>query len=289
MILDTGKLHIKRYLAGFVPAIAQSMAFGIGELAEAQNQTSLQLEIARSPIALTYYDFALNKLIYRAPIPDEYKGKVYEVGLYTLASDPNNAEYSSRTITTFDSATENWVDPADGVTLAEYVPNTNPLVRVGSDALFQNPTAGVSMSHSLRDITLNLAGYSGEDVISMAFYVGNLNTYTVIFKFMTDASNYYSYTIGTTAQTVGYKIISAAKSGAVVTGNPDWGNITEIQVETTSKGSGQSLVFFDAIRVEDRDSNTLDHLIVARKVLPAPVTKVDGKSQDFEFMLDVTV
>jgi hypothetical protein len=102
---------------------------------------------------------------------------------------------------------------------------------------------------------------------------------------MTDASNYYSYSLATA---VGYKLIKATKGSASVTGAPNWANITEIRIITTA-AAGTANVEFDAIRIEDVDSVSLDYILVARKVLAVPFTKTDGMSQDTEFSLDVVL
>lgn len=286
MITTEGKNHIRRYLAQYTPSIAQSVAFGIGATAESLADTSLALEVVRSPINLITYDFATNKLVYKASIPDDYVGKVYEVGLYSLDVDPAAGGFGSRIITTFDSVTESWVDPTDGTTPAAY---TAVATRVGANSLSLTPLTSATMTETLRSLTLDLSGNSASDSIIVALNVGNANTDSVTIKFMTDAANYYSYTLGTTVSTAGYKVASFAKGSAVVTGTPDWGNITEIQVSATSAGTGASDIEMDAIRVEDRDTGNLDYVLVARKVLASPVTKVDGQALDLEFTLDITL
>lgn len=286
IITSEGKNHIRRYLAQYVPSIAQSIAFGIGSATESLADAALQLEVARSTINLISYDFANNKLIYKASIPDDYVGQIYEVGLYTLDLDPAAGEFGSRNLTTFDSATEDWVDPADGVTLPTF---NNTATRVGADSMLHNPAASATMTDSLRNLTIDLSGNSSSDGLTFAFNVGNANTNSVAFRFMTDASNYYTHTITTQAQSSGYKIVSVDKGSATVTGAPDWANITEIRVITTSKASGASAVNFDAIRVEDKDVGSLDYILIARKVLASPFTKIDGMAQDIEFSLDVSL
>lgn len=285
MITNEGKNHIRRYLAGYVPAIAQSMVFGIGATTETGADTTLTLEVARSAIVLTSYDFVNNRLIFKAPVPDDYTGKVYEIGIYSLLDNPAAGDFGSRNITTFDSTTEDWVDA--GTSAAETFVSTN--TRIGIDSLSHTPALSTTKTSSLRDVTLDFSGNSGADSFTFALNVGNNNTNSVTVRFMTDASNYYSLALGTGVQTSGYKIISVTKSAATTTGTPNWGNITEIQVATNSKASGASAVELDAIRLEDKDSINLDYVLVARKVLVSPFTKVDGAAQDAEFTLDVAL
>ena len=286
MITTEGKSHIKRYLAQFVPTIAQSMAFGIGASAESAGNTSLNFEVVRAPINSIYYDFANDNLVYRSTIPEEFIGKIYELGLYTLDADPAASGFGSRLITTFDSATESWVDPTDGVTAAVF---TTANSRVGEDSLNFTPTANATTTETIRDITLDLSGNSASDSLLFALNVANANTNAVTVKFMTDASNYYTFSLGATVQSSGYKFVDISKGAASATGAPNWATINEIQVAVQSKASGASAVDFDAIRVEDRDTDNLDYILVARKVLSPSIDVIEGQAQDVEFILDVTL
>jgi hypothetical protein len=283
MITTAGKLQIKNYLAQFSPSIAQSIAFGIGSRAETITDVSLQCEVVRNSINLTSYDFVGDRLVFRATLPADFIGTIYEVGLYSLSEDPTAGNYGSRNITTFDSATESWVDPADGVTPPTYTTTA----RVGADSLNHTPAASATMTDSLRGLTLDFSGNSAADVFLIAFSNANTNTSSVVVRFLTDASNYYSTTIS--SPVAGYTISEIQKGSFVVTGTPDWSNITEIQVATTSKSSGASNVSYDAIRVEDRDSINPDYVLVAREVLTTPITSIDGQAQDLEFSLAVTI
>lgn len=283
MITSEGSLHIKRYLAGYVPSIGESIAFGIGNRAESLSDVSLHLEAVQSRVNLITYDFVTNKLVYKAVIPEEFSGVIYEVGLYSLDANPVSTEFSSRIITTFDSATENWVNAGTGVNATFGTTAT----RLGADAMLMAPAASTTLTYALRDVFIDLDGYSNLDTFSFAFNVANANTTAVKIRFLKDASNYYEFSLG--AQTAGYKITEVTKSTAAATGQPSWSEIIEVQVLVTSGAGGASSVEFDAIRVEDKDSANLDYILVSRKVLAAPVVKVAGQSQDIEFSLDVSI
>lgn len=281
MLTTEGKLHIKRFLAGYAPSIARSISFGIGNRAESLTDIALHLETGRSPIVLTNYDFANNKLVYKASVPDDYVGKVYEIGIYSLEDDPFAGQFGSRIITSFDSFSEDWLT---GVVNATFSTSN---ARVGEDSLYHTPAASTATTSSLANISLDLSGYSSSDSFTFSFMPSNSNTSSIRYRFLTDASNYYDFTLG--AQTTGYKIIEATKGSATVTGTPSWGNITEIQVTTTSSGSGASAVEHDVIRIENKDGQSLDYILVARKVLASPMTKTAGMALDIEFSLDVTL
>src|SRR5690242_12536399 len=103
MITTDGKTHIKRYMAGWVPAIGRSIAFGIGATSETAGDKTLNLEIATTPVALTTYDFVNDKLIFKSSLPEDLVAEIYEVGLWSLEQNPSAGEYGARLISTFDS------------------------------------------------------------------------------------------------------------------------------------------------------------------------------------------
>jgi hypothetical protein len=258
--------------------------FGIGTTAESLSDISLTLQTAQSSVNLITYDFTNNQLVFKASVPDDYIGTIYEVGLFSLEEDPNVTGFGSQLITTFDSQTEDWLDVGGSASVFDTVN-----VRVGVDSLSQTPALSTTKTDKQTGLALDLSGNSSSDSFTFAFNVGNSNTNAIDVLFLTDTSNYYTYSMGAAVQSSGYKIITANKGTATVTGTPSWDNITEIRVATTSKSSGASAVSFDAIRIEDKNSIDLDYILVARKVLASPVTKIDGQAQDIEFALDVTV
>lgn len=286
MITNEGKNQIKRYLAQFEPSIAQSIAFGIGTASETAADTSLQLEVVRNTINLVSYDFVGNRLIFRAPIPEDFIGTIYEVGLYTSDTDPNAGNYGSRNISTFDSASEDWVDPADGITPPTFASTG---ARVGVDALKHNPSASATMTDALRDLDLDFSGNSSADNFILGINIANANVSSVKISFLTDSNNYYSTTITTPVRSTGYKIISVAKASFTATGTPDWSNITEMQIATTAGSGGAAEAEYDALRIEENVSGNLDYILVARKVLATPEVSVSGMGQDLEFSLDISI
>lgn len=283
MITDDGKIHIKRYLAGFTPSIAQSISFGIGNSVEATTDTKLQFEVAKDDVRLTSYDFVNDKLIFKANVPDEFDGIIYEAALYSMSTDSLAGESASKLISTFDSDTEVWVDATTGVT-GTYFGATS---RIGGDSLRHTPAASGTKTDKMENIFLNLSGHSGADKFVFAFNVGNAFTSSIQFKFLTDVSNFYTITFG--AQTAGYKILEAAKSTATVTGTPSWENITEIRVTTNSTAGGAAAVDYDGLRIDDQDTVNPEYVLVAREVLSTPFVKQIGMTQEIEFSLDVSI
>jgi hypothetical protein len=270
-------------MAGYVPYIAQSMVMGIGSRAESLSDIALHLQSAQSSINLISYDFINNQLVYKASVPDDYVGTIYEVGLYNIDANPMSAEFSSRILSTFDSATETWTNLATGN--PALFANANN--RIGSDSMSLAPVTSSTITYTQKNIFIDLSGYSSADSFSFAYNVANANTSALKFRFLNDASNYYEFSLG--SQTAGYKITEVTKGSATVVGTPIWSNITEIQVTATAGSGGGATVDVDAIRIENKDALSLDYILVARKVLASPVTKVAGQAQDIEFTLDVTI
>lgn len=282
MITTGGKLHIKRALAGYVPAVAQSIAYGIGTKALAVGDTRLQFEVGRADVISTTLDLVNNRIIYKATIPSDVDALISELAIFSAPADAVAGEFASRLISTFDSDTEDWTD--SGGTASVFSTTTS---RIGSDSLRQTPAASGSRTDYLNQIALDLSGYSNSDLFIFAFNVGNAFTSSLRFRFLTDASNYYDFTFG--AQTTGYKFLELAKSAATATGAPDWSAITAIQVTTNSTAGGASQVDFDGIRIEDVDTINPEYVMVSRSLQAPTFVKEEGKTEDVEFSLGVSV
>jgi len=276
MLTIAGKSHIKRYLAQYVPSIAGAVAVGVGTRAEAGTDFGLQFEIIRAPITLITYDFATNKIVYKATLPADLVAQIYEVGLFSTYQDTVAGVFGTRLITDFNSA-EGWASGVFSATGA----------RIGVDGLSHTPALSATTSTALSNVILDLGGYSGADIFSIAINVENANTSSLRVRFKTDSSNYYDLNIG--AQTSGYKVIDIVKGGATTTGSPDWAAISEIEVTTVSGAGGASAVTWDGIMIQDTDTVNLDYTLVARKVLSSPIDKIANQAQDIEFTLDATV
>jgi hypothetical protein len=281
MITTEGKNQIKRYLAGYVPYIAGSLGFGIGQTAEQLLDKTLQFEVGRVDITNLTYNFSTNKLIFKGSLPNEFAGVVYEIGLFSPTTGRPAA--GSRELTFFNSVLEDWRNLSD-LSLSSYS-GTNS--RVGGDALLHTPLAGATATATLRNLAYDFSYNAAGDKFIFAYANMNTNVSAVTARFLTDSSNYYTFNIFSSS-TVGYKIISLTKSQAVATGAPDWSRITEIQVATTATG-GQADVEFDGIRIDNPNDYGLDNLLVARKVLTTPVTTTAGQPQEIEYSWDIAL
>ncbi|AYB70902.1 minor tail protein [Streptomyces phage Yaboi] len=265
MITTQGKSVIFRYLAGYIPRIAESIAIGVSDKPASVNDTVLGFETNRVLINITSADMVNNKIIFKGIIPQEFVGKIHEVGLWY--GSPAQSAGASSIIVDFDSTAEEWDTGTWDTTLA----------RIGSDAL--QLTGG--QSSTLADIALDLSGYSDSDFLSLA-YSADATIDNVTVQFKTDDLNYYSYTF---AAATGYEVKSFGKMSTTATGTPDWENITKITVSATGTGN----IVFDGIRAEDNDTISNDYALVARTVLSTPKSKTDDSEMDVEYALEINI
>lgn len=283
MITNEGSMHIKRYMAGQVPSIALSMAFGVGESPESASDTRLLFEVGRSDIELTAYDFIQDKLVFKSTLDEGFDATLYEVALYSLESNNGAGEYGSRLLFSFDSETETWMQAGSPATY------TTANTRIGANsvqlALAANGSATVSSGGGLTD----LGGYSAADEFVFAFFCDNGNVSSIRFRFLTDTANYYDVTVPASSISTGFNVVRILKGAAVPTGIPQWNTITETQVTVSAKNTGSVTVNLEGIRIEDMDTPAADYVMVARSLLALPFDKVSGRIQEVEFPLGVTV
>lgn len=252
------------------------MSLGVGDTAAQTSDTTLEFEFARVPISLTSFDFVGDKLVFKGTIPAEVAGKIYEVGVWTDEADPQAGNQGSRLVTSFDSEAETWTN-------GTFDTNT---VRIGADSLKHTPGASASTTSTMSNLILDFSANSSADKFVFAYNVDNANTASIKFRFMKDASNYYEFLVS--APTSGYKITTFTKGAATIVGTPDWDEIYELSVVTTSTGAGVSSVEFDGIRLEDVDTLSPTYGLIARFIPAAPIVKLEGAVFDFEYTLNVT-
>lgn len=281
MITTAGKRYIKRYLAGLVPKMADTIAIGIGTSNEVVGSTALDLEVHRVPITFSSYDYVTDTIVFKASIPIETAFQVNEVALYSKFENSSSVNYGSRTIVTFDSDTESWYNGSTPSTF------DSATARLGKDSLSHTPAASGSNTSTYAGLLLDFSKNSSIDKFTIAYNNTNTNVSSIAIRFKTDPSNYYTHTISN--PDAGYTITSWTKGSMTATGAPNWSSIESIEIVTSSKSTGASNVAYDAIRLEDVDDIDINYVMVARKKLAATVTKAEGQPLDIEFALGVTV
>lgn len=277
MITANGRVFIKRYLAGQSGSLVGAVSVGIGSKAPALNDDRLEFEFARVPVTVTDYDFANDRLVFKATLPEEVDGIIHEVGIWTSEVSPSLGSQQSMILTSFDSEDEDWdIETFDTA-------NT----RIGVDSLKHTPAASATSSSVLTGVTFDLFEYSSADSFVMAYFVANANAALLTVRLRTDASNYYQFTVSNPA--TGYRFARWDKGNAVVVGTPDWADINEIEIATTAKSTGSASVQYDGLRVEDIDSIDSEYGLVARAVLETPIVKQEGRVRDIEYALPVNI
>ena len=282
MITSEGKLHLKRYLAGYEPDIGRALAFGVGTAEATLADNSLQYEVGRSPVNLVAYDFINDQLIFKAVLDESFDSIIHEVGLYSR-EDSSAGSFGSRIISSFDSDTELWMQ---GGSPASY---TTDNTRIGNDSVTVSVGASSSITVSLANIIVDFSENSSADEFSFAFFCSDANLESIVFRFMTDAANYYDITVPVGSIAAGFNIVRISKGSAVVTGNPNWGSIEELQVTSTATSGGTAVLNLEGIRIEDTDTVDTGYVLVSRVVLDIPFVKVAGRIQEVEFPLGVSI
>jgi|SRR6478609_7539126 len=278
MITAKGKTFIKRYMAGQAGTMVGAISVGIGSTAATLNDSRMQFEFARVPVAVIDYDFANDLLIFKGTLGENVEGKIYEVGIWTAEVNSAAGNQESKLITSFDSETEDWTNETMDTSVT----------RIGPDSLKHTPAASGSSSSVLTGITLDLVDYSSLDTFVLAYNVDNGFTASVKFRLRTDASNYYEYSVA--APGTGYRFASIQKGApSAVVGVPNWADINEVEIVTTATGGGSASVEYDGLRIEDVDSVAPEYGLVARFVPAVPVVKAEGIVQDVEYALPVSI
>jgi hypothetical protein len=281
MITSAGKTHIKRFLAGMEPDIARAIAFGVGEAPEQLSDTALHFEIGRTDVDLVSYDFTTDRLIFKGVLEEGFDGVIYEWALYSR-EDSSAGAFGSRLVTSFDSDTETWFQGGSAATYR----TTN--TRIGNDSVVVTAATSGNTTVSYPDVTMDFSEYSAADNFSFAFYNDNTNLSSIRYRFKTDASNYYDFTLNSGFSTA-FNIQTRTKGTATVTGTPNWGTITAIEVTVFSSGAGGASVGLEGVRIEDVDTVDQGYVMIARAVLVTPFAKTAGAIQEVEFPLGVTI
>jgi hypothetical protein len=276
IITDAGKTAILRYLAGYSGHFGRSIRLGIGSTAAAAGNTALEFEVLAVPVYLITPDYTNTLLVFKGRLEDATQAVIYEAGLSTSVPDLSNF-LGSRQILGFDSSFDNF-------TVGTWN-TTGP--RWGADNLRVTANTSTTATAVQSDVQVDLSGYSDLDVFKVAASANNANAASIFVRFYTDASNYYTATINTPGS--GFKVSSVTKGSFVATGVPSWANITQVAVGATANATGQVIVDFEGVRIEDVDTFTESDILVSRTVLGTQITKSAGVPLDIEYTLDLTL
>lgn len=277
LLTTEGKKIILRYLAGQRRLIGDTLAVGVGTDAANVADETLNFEFTRATINVISPDFENSKIIFKGTLPIGSQGEIREAGLWSQSESETSGPFVSRLLFTFDEATETWTG---GVFTAD--PE-----KIGGDSLSVTATASSTSTSERGSLELDLSGYSDLELFKLSYYVNNSNTSSIVIRFKTDDSNYFSYTISTPSS--GHSIYEFDKVSGTSTGSPDWSNITEVELRVTATSGGSTTVDFDAIRIEDTDSLNPEYVLISRVVLGTPLQKTADKQMDIEYTWEITL
>ena len=274
----------------------KDLAFGIDSTAVQSNgnDTRLGFEFYRVPVSFGSIDIQTDEfgastysVVYQATIPQDVSGIIKEIGLYPgVKSSANN--YDSKFIADFENNLM-WFKSDDSN--PELVDLTTSGIKPRVGTYFSK--VGVSASQSLEFTCsysgLDLSGYTASDSLSLAYNQEDTNLESIVFKFYSSDSSYYSTTFtGAASVTEPNKITKVLFSTlAANNGFADLSSIIKIGVTITAKSSGQAVVYLDALRIDDEDTFNANFGLISRSVLSYPIEKISGKPVDVEYRINL--
>ena len=296
MITKFGKRFISSSLAGMPATQTKDLAFGIDSTAVQANgnDTRLGFEFYRVPVSFGSIDIQTDEfgastysVVYQATIPQDVSGIIKEIGLYPgVKSSANN--YDSKFIADFENNLM-WFKSDDSN--PELVDLTTSGIKPRVGTYFSK--VGVSASQSLEFTCsysgLDLSGYTASDSLSFAYNQEDTNLDSIVFKFYSSDSSYYSATFTGAASVTEPNKIAKVLFSTLTANNAfaDLSSIIKIGVTITAKSSGQAVVYLDALRIDDEDTFNANFGLISRSVLSSPIEKISGKPVDVEYRINL--
>lgn len=296
MITKFGKRFIASYLAGMISSPTKDLAFGIDSTAVQSNgnDTRLGFEFYRIPVSFGSIDIQTDlsgnstySIVYQATIPQDVAGLIKEIGLYPgTKSSVNN--YDSKFISDFENNLM-WFN-SDGSN-PELVQATTALVKPRVGANFSKISVNNSQSkeYTCSFSNLDLSGYTASDSLSLSYNQEDTNLESIVFKFYSSDSSYYTATFAGASSITETDKISKILFSTLTPNNAfaDLTSITKIGVVVTAKSSGTAVVYLDGLRIDDEDTFNANFGLISRSVLSSPIEKMAGKPVDVEYRISL--
>lgn len=296
MITKFGKRFISSSLAGMPATQTKDLAFGIDSTAVQANgnDTRLGFEFYRVPVSFGSIDIQTDEfgdstysVVYQATIPQDVSGIIKEIGLYPgVKSSANN--YDSKFIADFENNLM-WFKSDDSNPELVALTTSSIKPRVGTYFSKVGVSASQSVEFTCSYSGLDLSGYTASDSLSLAYNQEDTNLESIVFKFYSSDSSYYSATFtGAASVTEPNKIAKVLFSTLTANnGFADLSSIIKIGVTITAKSSGQAVVYLDALRIDDEDTFNANFGLISRSVLSSPIEKISGKPVDVEYRINL--
>jgi hypothetical protein len=298
MITKFGKRFLIDFIAGNSNFTSKDLAIGIAtgtQLSEADTNTRLGFEIYRLPVNLSSINIESDGTggfnyysIFKTTIPQDISGVITEIGLYPGLRKSINF-YDSKFITAFENNIL-WVDSSGNSPGLESnsTDGTTFVSKIGENMVRLNVTQSTSKEYKNTIALLDLSGYSVNDSLTLAYKKADNNTSKIRVKFYSSSSAYY-YADFTPSGSNEDKLQSVSMSTVFnnIIGSPDLTNITSIGIEVTAGSGGNTVVYFDGLRVNDEDTFDPQYGLIARHVLTTPLKKPSGRPVDIEYKLQM--
>lgn len=285
-ITNDGLAIIRSYLAN--PTFNWAGAISIGAMnktAAANTNVSMDYEIAKVPVILR--SVQNNEIIVKGALNSNFSGRIYELGIYSEASNITSNGFDDALLLNFD---ELWLNTSNDseVSAGNFSSNS----RVGD----RNLIIGSSSVDVYSNTGIDLAGYSSLDSISLLYNVASTNAGSRVVRVTfidsqlpTPGTKYADFTISTSS--AGFDKITTLLGNFTETGNFN-GDVTKIKI-TSASGSGE--VNIDAIRVNDEDEVNPNFALVSRSLIGTQngdtvsdyVVKPSGVEVDIEYRVEL--
>jgi hypothetical protein len=298
MITKFGKRFLVDFIAGNSNFTYKELSFGIAtatQLPESDTNTRLGFEIYKLPVNLSSINIEDDGVggfnyyaIFKTTIPQDISGVISEIGLYPGFRKSINF-YDSKFITSFDNNTL-WADSnGDSPALeSNSTDGTTFVSKIGENMIKINVNQSSSKEYKNSIALLDLSGYSVNDSLTLAYKKADNNTSKIRIKFYSSSSAYY-YADFIPSGSNEDKVQSVSMSDVFnnIVGSPDLTNITSIGVEVTAGSGGNTVVYFDGLRVNDEDTFDPQYGLIARHILTTPLKKPYGRPVDVEYKLQL--
>jgi hypothetical protein len=298
MITKFGKRFLTDYIAGNSNFTSKDLALGIAtssQYALADTNTRLGFEIYRMPVGLSSISIESDGsggfnyyAIFQTTIPQDVSGVISEIGLYPGIRKSLNL-FDSKSITSFENNIL-WLDSSgDSPALESNTADGTTFVsKIGQNMVRFNVNQSAVKEYVNSIVLLDISGYSTADSLSIAYKKADNNTSKIRVKLYSSSSAYY-YADFTPSGADEDKIQSVLMSTVFsnIVGSPDQTNINQIGVEVTAGAGGNTVVYFDGLRINDEDTFDPLYGLISRQLLATPLTKPAGRPVDVEYKLQL--
>lgn len=284
VITKFGKRFLTNVLADKQNFDSKTMAFGIDPLVATDSDTRLGFEFYRIPVSFgstdiqTIEDVTTYSIVYKATIPQDVSGVISEVGIYPEYRS-SISSYDSKMILDFENQLD-WSGAPD-IDISG--------AKVGDSVLVMSSDSTLPKEYKTGIAELDLSGYSINDTIRLAYYKNDANLQSIVLKFYSSPTKYYSITVPPESGT-GHKVspdILFSTIFAAGVNYPDISAINEIGIVITPVPSETTSVGMDALRINDEDTFDPTFGLISRSVLSSVLNKQAGRQVDVEYRLDL--